>query len=202
MSRLPAIVLATSSPYRRALLERLGLPFEHLAPDADETPRDGESAHARAVRLAEAKARALVASRPRALIIGADQVAVLDGEMLRKPGGHEQTVRQLVRASGRRVDFLTGLCLLDAGSGRIQCDVVPYAVVFRRLSRAQIEVYARREKPYDCAGGFKAEGLGVSLFQRMEGGDPTALIGLPLIRLIDMFENEGLDVLSLDVKRA
>ncbi|NIR32365.1 MAG: septum formation inhibitor Maf [Gammaproteobacteria bacterium] len=202
MSRVPAIVLASGSPYRRALLERLGLPFEHMVPDADETPRDGEPPRERALRLAEAKARGVCAHRPHALVIGADQVATLDGEMLRKPGTHEHTVDQLARASGRRATFFTGLCLVDARSGRSQCDVVPYAVVFRRLSRRQIEAYVRREKPYDCAGGFKAEGLGVSLFQRMEGQDPTALIGLPLIRLVDMFQNAGLDVLLLDVQGA
>ncbi len=202
MPRIPAIVLASSSPYRRALLERLGLPFEQVAPEADEGPRCGEPARELVLRLAEAKARAVGRHHPGALIIGADQVAALDGEMLRKPGTYERNVGQLQRASGRRVTFFTGLCLLDTSSGELQCDVVPYAVVFRRLRRRQIEAYVRREEPYDCAGGFKAEGLGVSLFQRMEGEDPTALIGLPLIRLVDMLQNVGLDVLSPDVQRA
>jgi septum formation protein len=191
-----SLVLASTSHYRRTLLERLGVPFTVAAPDTDERRLPGEPPHVQARRLAEQKARSVAARHPGALVIGADQVAVIDTEPLGKPGTAAATVEQLLRASGRRVMFETGLCLLEVASGRVQLDVVPFAVVFRHLDRAEVEEYVRRERPYDCAGGFRVEGLGIALFERLEGTDPTALVGLPLIRLAGMLRAEGLNVLT------
>lgn len=192
---MPRIVLASTSPYRRALLEKLGLPFTVQAPDVDERPLAGERAEDLVARLARDKAAAVAAHLDEGLVIGSDQVAVLDGEILGKPGGHEQATAQLTRASGREVTFLTGLCLWDAARGEGQTEVVPFRVVFRRLTPAQIEAYLRREQPYNCAGSFKSEGLGIALFERLAGDDPNALIGLPLIRLVRMLESNGVTVL-------
>lgn len=189
------LVLASTSPYRRELLTRLGLTFTTAAPDTDETRQDGESPQELVRRLAEAKARAVAQDFPDTLIIGSDQVAVLGKQILGKPGDHPTAVRQLQAASGQRVTFLTGLCLYNSASGRCQVDMVPYTVEFRALTTQQIDHYLRREQPYNCAGSFKSEGLGIALFRRMEGEDPNALIGLPLIRLIDMLAAEGVDVL-------
>jgi MAF protein len=190
------LVLASTSPFRRELLMRLGLPFETAAPDVDESQLDNESPQALVARLAEAKARACAAQFPEALIIGSDQVAVLDGNILGKPGNHENAVQQLQAASGRQVDFLTGLCLLNSKTQNIQVKVVPFTVVFRLLSDAQIEDYLLREQPYNCAGSFKSEGLGICLFEKMQGNDPNALIGLPLIELTTLLEAEGVNVLA------
>jgi 7-methyl-GTP pyrophosphatase len=197
---MPQLILASTSPYRRQLLERLGLEFETASPRVDESRRPGEAPRELALRLAQAKASAVAASHPEALVIGCDQVAVLEGEVLGKPGSHENAVRQLQKASGRCVSFLTGLCLLDGSSrdgssGATQLALVPYSVYFRRLTDAQIEHYLRREQPYDCAGSFKSEGLGIALFERMEGDDPSALVGLPLIRLVHMLETAGMPVI-------
>ncbi len=192
----PLLVLASTSPYRRDLLARLGLPFETDAPEVDETPLAGEAPETLVRRLSEAKARAVAARHPGAVVIGSDQVAVLDGEVIGKPGSFERAQEQLRRASGRTVDFLTGLAVLDTRDGRLQLEVVPFRVVFRPLSEARIEAYLRRDEPYDCAGSFRSERLGVALFERMEGEDPTALMGLPLIRLVRMLEAVGLDPLS------
>lgn len=189
------IILASTSPYRRALLEKLGFSFEVRAPEIDERPLPGESPDALVARLAQAKAGAVGAQADNALVIGSDQVAVLDGEILGKPGGHEQARAQLSRASGRGVTFLTGLCLWDAASGEARTEVVPFRVVFRPLTEAQIEGYLRREQPYNCAGSFKSEGLGIALFERLEGDDPNTLVGLPLIRLCRMLEASGVSVL-------
>lgn len=191
----PLLVLASTSPYRKTLLARLGLSFETFAPEVDERPRDSEPPEQLVHRLARAKAQTASAVYPQALIIGSDQVAVLDGEILGKPGNHENAVRQLLRASGRAVDFFTGLCLLNSRTGAMQCDVVPFRVVFRTLNAQRIEDYLRREQPYNCAGSFKSEGLGIVLFERMQGDDPTALMGLPLIRLSRMLEQEGVAVI-------
>ncbi|GAB4294059.1 MAG: nucleoside triphosphate pyrophosphatase [Thiohalomonadaceae bacterium] len=189
------LVLASTSPYRRELLGRLGLTFDTAAPNTDETRLHGETPKQLVRRLAEAKARAVAKEFPHALIIGSDQVAVLGDRILGKPGDHATAVQQLTAACGRRVTFLTGLCLYNSGSDHCQVDVVPYTVEFRTLNAVQIENYLKREQPYNCAGSFKSEGLGISLFRRMEGEDPNALIGLPLIRLIDMLTAEGVNVL-------
>lgn len=189
------LVLASTSPYRRELLERLGLSFNVAAPNVDETRLPDESPQALVMRLSEAKARAIAATHPDALIIGSDQVAVLDDGILGKPGDHANAVRQLSAASGKQVTFMTGLCLFNSATGQAQVDLVPFAVEFRDLTPQQIEDYLQREQPYNCAGSFKSEGLGISLFRRMKGDDPSALIGLPLIRLIDMLEHEGFAVL-------
>lgn len=191
----PPLILGSTSPYRRQLLERLGLAFETDAPEVDESRHAGESPQALVARLSEAKAHAVAARHPSALVIGSDQVAVLDGQIMGKPGGHGAAVRQLQRASGRTVTFYTGLCLLNAASDQGQLEVVPFRVVFRALSAEQIERYLRREQPYNCAGSFKSEGLGIALFERMEGDDPSTLMGLPLIRLTRMLEREGVSVL-------
>lgn len=192
---MPGIVLASSSPYRQALLHRLGLRFGVAVPAIDETRHDGESAHALVARLAEAKARAVATAHPDTVIIGSDQAALLDQTVLGKPGSEENALAQLRAASGRRVQFLTGLCVYDSGRDEVQIDVVPYAVVFRALTEAEIAAYVAREQPLDCAGSFKSEGLGVALFERMEGPDPSALIGLPLIRLTQMLRHCGINVL-------
>ena len=189
------LVLASTSPFRRELLERLGLVFETAAPQTDETRLPNESPEQLVRRLAEAKARAVAGKFPGALIIGSDQVAVNGDKVLGKPGEHATAVQQLQAAAGRRVTFLTGLCLLDAASGEAQVDLVPFSVDFRPLTDVQIENYLRREQPYNCAGSFKSEGLGIALFERLEGDDPNALIGLPLIRLIDMLSHAGVPVL-------
>lgn len=190
------LVLASTSPFRQELLQKLGLAFSTAAPNVDEKAHPGESAEALVERLAESKARAVAADYPDALIIGSDQVAVLGDEILGKPGEHDQAVSQLKAASGRTVTFLTGLCLFNSGTDRVQTMVESFKVVFRDLSDAQIENYLRREQPYNCAGSFKSEGLGIALFKRLDGEDPNALVGLPLIRLMDMLQAEGVDVLG------
>lgn len=192
---MPALTLASSSPYRRALLERLQLPFTWQAPQIDESRHDNESATDLVKRLAAEKARALAQSHPDHLIIGSDQVAVLgNGQILGKPHNLERAQAQLRAASGSSVSFLTGLALLNSRSGHCQIDCVPFTVHFRRLSEEQILRYLQRERPFDCAGSFKSEGLGISLFRSTEGEDATSLIGLPLIRLIDMLLAENLQI--------
>ncbi len=192
----PPLVLASTSPYRRALLERLGLDFSVAAPSVDERPLPGETPHDLVLRLAEAKARAIAPAYPDALIIGSDQVACLDDEILGKPGSRAAAIAQLERAAGRSLLLLTGLCLLSTASGQVQTTVEPFRVHFRTLGRARIEGYVDRERPFDCAGSFKSEGLGIALFTRLEGDDPSALIGLPLIRLVAMLESAGLPPLG------
>jgi septum formation protein len=189
------IVLASTSPYRRALLERLGLPFVAIAPEVEEATRPGESPHALAARLAEAKARSVGARYPGAVVIGSDQVSVLDGRPSGKPGDARANVEVLMASSGRRVEFLTGLCVIDGPRGQTRLEVVPYSVWFRPLERRQAEAYVAVEQAWDCAGGFRCEGLGAALFDRMEGEDPTALVGLPLIALTRMLGETGIDVL-------
>lgn len=184
------IVLASTSPFRRELLSRLALPFETTAPDIDESRRPHESPPDMVHRLSEAKARA-GAPACQALIIGSDQVATIDDEVLGKPGTHDRATAQLRRLSGRSVTFLTGLCLLNTVTDEVQADVVPFRVYFRTLDDEQIDRYLRHDLPYHCAGSFKSEGLGITLFERMEGDDPTALVGLPLIRLTDMLARAG-----------
>jgi MAF protein len=187
----PRLVLASTSPFRRELLSRLGLPFEVAAPNVDEARRPGEAPQALVLRLSEAKARAIAPRFPNALIVGSDQVAVIDGEVLGKPGTRERAIDQLSRASGHRVTFLTGLCLVDTGSGRARVTCEPFHVHFRELDAAQIARYVDRERPFDCAGSFKSEGYGITLFERLEGDDPSALVGLPLIRLVALLGRQG-----------
>lgn len=189
------LILASTSPFRRELLARLGLPFTTQAPDVDETRLPGEDAPVLVGRLAEWKARRVAGKEPTALVIGSDQVAVLGDKILGKPGDHPRAVEQLQQASGCRVIFYTGLCLLDGASGQCQVTVEPFQVVFRTLTVEMIEHYLHREQPYHCAGSFKSEGLGIALFERLEGDDPTSLIGLPLIRLVRMLEAVGVAVL-------
>jgi septum formation protein len=191
------LVLASTSPYRQSLLKRLGLPFVTASPAVDETPHPEETPEQLVQRLAEAKARAVAERFPEALVIGSDQVAVLEGRILGKPGNHTAALAQLRAASGKLVTFLTGLCLLNAIDGQAQVEAVPFTVQFRQLTESQLEAYLHRETPYDCAGSFKSEGLGIALFERLNGDDPNALIGLPLIRLIAMLGQEGVDVLQV-----
>ena len=191
---LPPIVLASSSSYRRELLTRLQLPFTCHSPDIDETPQANESAQALVQRLALSKARALAQHYPQHIIIGSDQVAVLDGKIIGKPLHAEGATQQLSAASGRSLVFLTGLAVIDTRTQIERVDLVPFTVHFRTLNAAQIQRYIAAEQPFDCAGSFKSEGLGVSLFQATEGGDATSLVGLPLIRLCDMLNACGIAV--------
>jgi septum formation protein len=187
-------VLASTSPYRRALLARLRLPFEVRAPDVDESALPHESGHATALRLAQAKARRIAPAFSRALIIGCDQVAVLDGQCLGKPGTHERAVAQLAAVRGKDVVFHTALALLNTDSGSMQSAEVPTTVRFRHYSDPEIERYLEQERPYDCTGSAKIEGLGIVLVERVTGDDPTALIGLPLMRLAEMLRKEGVEL--------
>jgi septum formation protein len=189
------LILASSSPFRRDLLARLDIPFICCSPDVDESPLPDEQPEQTALRLSQEKARKVAEQYPQALIIGCDQVATLDGLQIGKPGTHANAVVQLQRMRGREVTFHSALCLYNAASGAMQADVVPYVVEFRMLSDAQIENYLYKEQPYNCAGSAKSEGLGIALIARMEGTDPNALIGLPLIRLISMLQNEGLSII-------
>ena len=186
------LVLASTSPYRRALLERLGLPFEVASPQCDEAPLPGEAPQDTALRLAALKAKSLTYAD--ALVIGSDQVAFSAGKRLDKPGNHATATRQLRSLSGKSADFQTAVALLDTKSGKLQQKVVPCRVTFRQLDDRTIENYLEREKPYDCAGSAKAEGLGIALIARIETEDPTSLIGLPLIALSAMLAQAGLPV--------
>ncbi len=188
------LVLGSTSPFRRELLQRLGLPFDTSAPDVDETHLTDESPENLVKRLSVAKAQAVASQFPDALIIGSDQVAVIDDDILGKPGNHDHAAEQLRRASGRSVNFYTGLCLYNSRTNQYQLDVVPFEVAFRQLTDQQIERYLQREQPYNCAGSFKSEALGITLFEAMRGDDPTALIGLPLIRLTSMLTEEGMEL--------
>lgn len=195
MLQIRSIVLASSSIYRRQLLEKLGLPFVFASPSINETPNPGETPRTLVARLATQKAQALAQQYPTSLIIGSDQVACLDDDILGKPGNQENAFQQLQACSGRRVEFLTGLCLLDSAHGTSQTIVEPFAVHFRQLSNQQIQNYLAREQPYDCAGSFKSESLGIALFKKLEGDDPNTLIGLPLIRLVELLQESGVSVL-------
>ena len=189
------IILASSSEYRRQLLQKLLIPFNSISPKIDETALDGERPHQSALRLAQEKAQKIGAEYPHALVIGCDQVATLDGIELGKPMNHQNATKQLQMMRGREVTFHSALCLYNAATGNMQAEVVPYLVRFRQLTDAQIENYLNKEQPYQCAGSAKSEGLGIALMERMIGEDPNALIGLPLIKLITMLQNEGVDVI-------
>lgn len=186
------LVLASTSPYRRALLERLGLPFEVAAPKCDEVPLPGEAPQDTAARLAVLKAKSLY--YPDALVVGSDQVAFSQGRRLDKPGDHATATRQLRALSGKSADFHTAVALLDSKTGGLQQKMVPCRVTFRDLDDTTIESYLRREQPYDCAGSAKAEGLGIALIARIDTEDPTSLIGLPLIALSEMLARAGMPV--------
>jgi len=187
-----ALVLGSSSRYRRELLERLRLPFTVAAPETDETPLPGEAPRALALRLALAKAQAVAALHPEAVVIGSDQVADLDGEPLGKPGNHARASAQLRRMGGRTVVFQTAVAVVCAASGFSEVDIAPVEVRFRPLDDATIERYLRAEQPYDCAGSAKSEGLGIALLDAIVSDDPTALVGLPLIRTCRMLRAAGL----------
>jgi septum formation protein len=190
------LILGSTSRYRRELLARLHLPFEVAAPHVDETPQVGERPEALARRLALAKARAVAARHPQAVVIGSDQVADLDGEPLGKPGTHERAVAQLRRMRGRTVIFQTALSVVCQASGFEMSDLAAVKVRFRALTDAEIETYLRREEPYDCAGSAKSEGLGIALLESIDNDDPTALVGLPLIRTARMLRAAGLPLLG------
>lgn len=188
------LILASSSPYRKQLLARLRLDFDCATPAVDESPQAGEAATEYVARLAAAKADAVAARHPGAVVIGSDQCALLDGEILGKPGDHARALRQLAGAQGKTVQFQTGLCVLDTAAHFREVTVVPFEVDFRQLGQDQLEHYLRVEQPYNCAGSFKAEGYGICLFSALRGDDPTALIGLPLIALTAMLEQAGIKV--------
>ncbi|MCB5189875.1 Maf family nucleotide pyrophosphatase [Methylobacillus arboreus] len=192
---MQSLILASSSPYRRELLSRLQLPFSVHPPEINETPQQDELPEQTALRLAQAKACKIAETHQDALIIGCDQVATLDGLQLGKPLTHENAVKQLQLMRGRSVVFHSALCLYNAANQQMQADVVPYHVKFRDLSDQQIENYLRKEQPYQCAGSAKSEGLGIAVIAAMQGDDPNALIGLPLIRLIDMLANQGVAII-------
>ena len=189
-----ALVLGSTSAYRRELLSRLRLPFDVEPPEVDETPRPGEAPESLARRLAAAKAAAVAARHPAAVVIGSDQVADLDGEPLGKPGNHANAVAQLRRMSGRTVVFQTALTVMCQDSGFVQHDLAPVRVRFRALRDEEIEAYLRAEQPYDCAGSAKSEGLGIALLEAIDSDDPTALVGLPLIRTCRMLRAAGVRV--------
>lgn len=186
------LILASTSRYRKALMEKLALPFECAAPEVDESPLPDESAEALVARLALAKASAIADQFDQGLIIGSDQVCVCDGQILGKPGTVEKAVAQLMTAQGHSITFYTGLCVLDAASGRTEQLVEPFTVHFRTLDEAALRRYVEAELPLDCAGSFKCEGMGIVLFKGLEGRDPNALIGLPLIGLIELLARHGL----------
>lgn len=188
------IVLGSTSPFRSALLEKLGMPFVTDAPDTDESPLPGEGAEALVQRLAVAKAHSVGARHRDALVIGSDQVATIDGDVLGKPGNRDNAIAQLRLASGREVVFLTGLCLLNTTTSQQQVDVEPFRVQFRQLSDEQIARYVDHEKPFNCAGSLKSEGYGITLFTAFQGRDPNTLIGLPLMRLVEMLGHEGVEL--------
>lgn len=189
------LILASSSPFRRQILDKLQLTYSCISPDIDESALMGETPEQLVARLAESKARKVAEDQDQALIIGSDQVAVLGSEILGKPHTHENAVNQLRKLSGNTVTFLTGLSLVNSETGKSQTEVVPFQVVFRKLTDSMIENYLNKEEPYNCAGSFKSEALGIVLFDKLIGDDPNTLIGLPLIRLVRMLEKEGIEVL-------
>jgi len=191
---MQTLILGSTSPFRKELLERFNLPFTVDKPEIDETPLENESPEDYVLRLSLEKAQAVASRHTQAknstLIISSDQCSVLNGAIRGKPGNHENAVQQLTESSEQRVSFLTGLCLYDTNDDSYQLDLIPFHVDFRELSPEEIESYLRAEQPYSCAGSFKSEGLGTTLFKRLQGDDPTALIGLPLIRLSEMLRNK------------
>ena len=192
------LILGSSSPYRRELLERLRLDFEVDSPDIDETPRPGEIAPDYVKRLAHEKAEEVGARHPDTLVISSDQCAELNGQLLGKPGTHDVAVEQLRRLSGQEAAFLTGLCLLDTASGTCRYFESRHTVYYKELSEDMIEHYLESEQPYNCTASFKSEGLGITLVHHISGDDPTALIGLPMIHLIELLRDAGLEIPGAD----
>lgn len=188
----PPLVLASTSPFRKNLLEKLEVSFETEAPNVDESHRKNESPEELVTRLAQAKAKKIADTRTSGLIIGSDQVACVDGDILGKPGGRDKAIVQLGRLSGNTVRFYTGLCLFNAETGHSQTSCETFDVSFRDLSEQQISRYVDQEQPFNCAGSFKSEALGITLFSSLHGDDPNTLVGLPLIRLTDMLAKEGI----------
>ena len=196
MPQSPRLVLASTSRYRRELLARLRMPFEIESPEVDETPRSGERPEELAQRLAVAKARAIASRYPAAVVIGSDQVADLDGMCIGKPGSHERATEQLRAMSGRTVVFHTAIAVLCQARAFAAAAIVPVTVRFRTLNHTEIERYLRAEQPYDCAGSAKCETLGIALLEAIESDDPTALVGLPLIKTCDLLRRAGIDPLG------
>ena len=193
---MPQLILASTSPWRRALLEKLAIPFECAAPEVDETPLPGEAPRHLVLRLAQQKAQSLAPVSYTHLRIGSDQICVLDGEITGKPLTEENARQQLLKARGNIVTFYTGLALYNSATGHLQTEVEPFDVHFRHLSEAEIDDYLRKERPLHCAGSFKSEGLGIALFERLEGRDPNTLVGLPLIALCQMLRREEMNPLN------
>ena len=193
---MPPLILASTSAYRRALLERLRLPFEVAAPNVDEAALAGEAPRSTALRLAQAKAHAVAVSWPDAIVIGSDQVAVLNGKPLGKPGTHEAALAQLMAMRGRVVVFHTAVAVINAAADKREVQEIPTSVRFRMFSEFQAQRYLELDRPYDCAGSAKIESLGIALVETVESADPTALIGLPLIALVGMLERAGVEVLA------
>ena len=189
------LILASTSPFRKTILEKLGVAFETMSPEVDETALEKETPQQLVERLSIAKAKAVADKVKNALVIGSDQVSVINNEIIGKPHTYENAVKQLKNASGKTVTFYTGLCLYNSITQQYQSEVVPFDVVFRDLNDQLIENYLRKEEPYNCAGSFKSEALGIILFEKLEGEDPNTLMGLPLIRLINMLENESFTIL-------
>lgn len=193
---MKTLVLGSTSPFRKSILEKLNLNFECAKPNIDETPFEHETPQALVERLAIEKAKAVAKQFPDALIIGSDQVAVCDGDILGKPHNFENGVKQLTQFSKKAVTFYTGLCVYDSAAQRVKSLVEPFVVHFNELSLSEIENYLKAEQPYNCAGSFKSEGLGICLFKKLSGDDPNTLIGLPLIKLVDLLKQHGLDTLA------
>lgn len=192
---MPSIILASTSPYRKKLLERLQVTFKTVSPDIDETPSADETPEQLVERLAISKAQAVARITTNCLVIGSDQVAVHGDRIVGKPENHDDAVQQLKFASGKSVTLFTGLALVNSDSGKVQSRVEPFRIHFRELTDQQIENYLKKDQPYNCAGSVMSESLGVALFERYEGDDPSSLIGLPLIQLVRMLENEGVRIL-------
>jgi MAF protein len=189
------LILASTSPFRKEILNKLGVEFDTVSPQVDETVIENENPQQLVERLSIAKAKAVADKHQASLVIGSDQVSVINGEIIGKPHTHENAVKQLQNASGKTVTFYTGLCLYNSATNEYQSEVVPFNVVFRELDDKQIDSYLKKETPYNCAGSFKSEALGIVLFEKLEGDDPNTLMGLPLIRLVKMLEKENFPVL-------
>ena len=189
------LILASTSPFRKAILDKLDIVFDTESPETDETALDNETPQQLVERLSIAKAKAIADKNENALVIGSDQISVINGEITGKPHTHENAVKQLQAASGKTITFYTGLCLYNSQTNQYQSEVVPFNVVFRDLSDEKIENYLIKEQPYNCAGSFKSEALGIVLFEKFDGEDPNTLMGLPLIRLVKMLEQEGFSIL-------